>query len=206
VPDVLVLAKSLSGSIAPIGATVTSSAIYDRAYGAVDRFDLHSSTFGGNAFSCVAALETLRILSDEELVANSVARGEQLLNYLRAKLNGHPLVRDIRGRGLLVGIEFGPTDRGLINKLAPSLVESISKKMFGQWVALKLLERGIICQPAAFEWNILKLEPPLTVQPAEVDRFVNVVAEVLDDYQGIVPILRDVTGRVGKQFIAGWTF
>ena len=204
--DILILAKSLGGSIAPIGATLTTRKIHHKAYGSMDRFDLHGTTFSGNAFSCVAALETLRILADENLVANSAARGKQLLEGLKSRLAGHPLVREVRGRGLFVGIELGATDSGWMNKHARPLVKKISKSVFGQWAALKMLERGIICQPASHNWNVLRLEPPLTVKEAEVHQVVDSVAEVLREYQGVAPLLKDVTGRLGKQFAKGWAF
>lgn len=206
VPDVIVLAKALSGSLLPIAATVTSPAIQARAYGGAERFDLHSSTFGGNAFSCVAALETLKIVEDQQLVANSAARGGQMLVALRTRLTGHPLVREVRGRGLLVGIDLGPTDSGWWNRACPVLVEMLSRKVFGQWIALRLLERGILCQPAAHQWNVLKLEPPLTVTAEHVEQIVTSVAEVLDEYCSMTPLLKDVAQRVARQFLAGWTF
>jgi putrescine aminotransferase len=206
VPDVLVLAKALSGSLAPISAALMRPELHARAYAATDRFDLHSSTFGGNALSCVAGLETLRILADEELIANSGARGKELLAGLRGRLAGHPLVREVRGRGLLVGVELGPTNSGLLNRLSPELVEMVSKKAFGQWVALRLLERGVICQPASQSWNVLKLEPPLTARAEHVGQMVEALGEVLDEYRGVTPVLWDVTERLFRQFLAGWKF
>ena len=206
VPDVLVLAKALGGSIAPIGATITSAEIQERAYGASDRFDLHGSTFSGNSFACAAAMETLAILSEEKLVENSAARGLELAAALHRKLDGHPLVREIRGRGLLVGIEFGATDSGVLNRLAPALVDLVSRKVFGQWVALKLLEKGILSQPASQQWNVLRLEPPLTVTAAEVEEAAGAVAAVVDDYRGIGTVLKDVAERLGRQYAAGWSF
>jgi putrescine aminotransferase len=172
----------------------------------MDRFDLHGSTFAGNALACVAATETLHILAEEDLCANSQARGAELLAGLVQRLAGHPLVRAVRGRGLLVGIELGPTDIGLTNRLSPGLVEMISRRVFGQWVALRLLERGIVGQPASQQWNVLKLEPPLTIRPEQVSQLVENLTEVLDEYRGLVPILRDVTERLIRQFLAGWRF
>src|SRR5215813_4977946 len=104
-PDVIVLGKALGGGMTPISVAVTSLEMHKRAYGTRDRFDLHSPTSAGNALACAVAMETLQIITDEHLVKNSAARGAQLLMGLRAKLAGHPLVSDIRGRGLLVGIE-----------------------------------------------------------------------------------------------------
>ncbi|MEW6737084.1 MAG: aminotransferase class III-fold pyridoxal phosphate-dependent enzyme, partial [Acidobacteriota bacterium] len=206
VPDVLVLAKALSGGIAPISVTITTPEIYRRAYGSVDRFDLHSSTFAGNAFSSMVAHETLKIVTEEKLITNSQMRGEQLITGLQERLKGHPLVRNIRGRGLLAGIELGPTETGWMNRLAPALVSTISKNIFGQWAALKLLERGIVCQPASQQWNTLRIEPPLTIQESEIDESINTIAEVLGEYQGVAAIIKDVTERLGEQFLKGWTF
>jgi len=206
VPDVLALAKSLGGSIAPVAATLTRPDLHARAYGALDRFDLHSSTFAGNAFSCVAGLETLKIIEDEGLVANAAARGAELLAGLRGRLSGHPLVRAVRGRGLLVGVELGPTDAGLLNRLAPGLVELVSRQVFGQWVAVRLLERGVLCQPASQQWNVLRLEPPLTAKPEHVAEAVDAVGAVLGDYRGLLPLLKDVSKRLVRQLLARWKF
>ncbi len=189
VPDVVCLAKSLSGGLVPVAATVTRADLHRKAYGTTARFDLHSSTFGGNPLSMVAGLETLRILEEERLVENARARGSELLDGLRRRLAGHPLVRDVRGRGLLAGVELGPL-----------------KQVFGQWVALRLLERGFLCQPASQHWNVLRLEPPLTIGTADVARIVEAVGAVLDDYRGVAPVLRDVGLRLGRQFLAGWSF
>ncbi len=206
VPDVIALAKALSGGIAPISVAVTSRELFDRAYGAMDRFDLHGSTFGGNALSAVAAIETLAILDDERLAANAEVRGNELVQKLRERLGGHPLVKDIRGRGLFAAIEIGPTDAGWMNRLAPALVEAVSEKVFGQWASLKLLEKGIVCQPASHDWSVLKLEPPLTIGAGEIDLFVDAAAEVFAEYQGIGRLLVDVTRRLEGQARRGWEF
>ena len=198
VPDVLVLAKALGGGVASIGAALTRRELHRKAYGSMDRFDWHSSTFGGNSFACVAAIETLRILEEEKLAGNAAARGEQLLAGLRAKLQGHPFVRDIRGRGLLVGIEIGPTDEGLLNRLAPALVGLASRKLFGHWISLKLLERGIVCQPCALRWDVLKVEPPLTIQETEIQLFLETVAAVFDEYRDMTRLLGDVAKRLAR--------
>jgi putrescine aminotransferase len=191
VPDVRVLAKALGGGIASIGAAITTRALHRKAYGAMDRFDWHSSTFGGNSFACVAASETLCIVAEEKLAENAAARGAQLVSGLKEKLAGHPYVRDIRGRGLLVGIEIGPVDNGWLGALA-------SRKVFGHWVSLKLLERGIICQPAALRWDVLKIEPPLTIREGEIALFVDTLADILGDYRKLPALLADVAKRLAR--------
>jgi putrescine aminotransferase len=202
VPDVVCLAKALSGGIVPIGAAVTSRAWFERAYGTFERFDLAGSTFAGNALSCAAGLGTLEILDAERLIENAAARGGELVAGLRARLAGHPLVKEIRGRGLLVGIELGPTRGGLVGLLTGA----VSDKVFGQWAALKLLERGVLCQPAALAWNVLKLEPPLTITAAQVEEAIDAVAGVLDEYRGLPRLVADVAQRLGAQGLRGWSF
>lgn len=206
VPDVLCLAKALSGGLAAVSAAITSRALFDRAYGSGGRFDLHSSTYQGNAFSCAAALKTLELVDQEQLVARSAERGAQLLAGLRERLRGHPLVKDVRGRGLLVGVEFGPTGSSWLDKLAPALVGKVTESMFGQWVALKMLEAGILCQPASSRWDVLRLEPPLTIGAADIDSIVEALGAILDQYRGIAPIVADVTRRAGSQWRDGWRF
>ena len=207
IPDVLVLGKALGGGLLPVSAALVSEKLHSAAYGSVETFDLHGSTFSGYALGCVAALETLRIIKDERLSENAAARGQELLDGLRARLAGHPMVREVRGRGLLVGIELGPPDSGgLFGRLAARVTRAVSKNVFGQWLALRLLERGIVCQPAALRWDVLKLEPPLTVEAEHIRRVVDEVGAVLDDYRDLAPLLADVTTRLGRQLLSGWSF
>lgn len=202
VPDVLVLAKSLGGGLAPVSAAVTSRELFDRAYGSQDRFDLQSSTFGGNALACAAALETLSIIADERLVDNAREQGELLRRLLQEGLKGHPLVKEVRGRGLLVGVALGPAEEGW----ASGLSELVARKAFGQWAALKLLERGFLCQPASQAWNVLRLEPPLTIKAPDVRRAAGAVIETLGEYRGVAAVLKDVALRLGAQALNGGAF
>lgn len=207
VPDVLILGKSLGGGILPVSAALTTTAIHKKAYGSMERFDLHGSTYSGYTLGCAAARATLRILRQERLLENAAERGQQMLTGLRDGLRGHPLVRDVRGQGLLVGIELGQADpRGFLSSLKEPLVGVVARNVFGQWLALRMLERGVICQPAALRWDVLKLEPPLIITAAEVDGLVKDVVEVLSDYRELAPLLADVSQRLGKQFLAGWKF
>ncbi len=195
-PDILVLAKALSGGLVPIGATIFSQAIFKKAFGSLDRFDMNNSTFGGNALSCAAAVKTLEIIEEDGLLENSREMGKRLLDGLKENLKGHPMVRDIRGRGLLVGIELGPTDKGFLNTRFPSVVANLSEKIYGQWLCVRLLEEGILCQPSSQQWNILRLEPPLTIGIREIDRIVLQVTKILSDYDSVGKYMRAVSKRV----------
>lgn len=206
IPDVLVLGKALGGSMVPISATMTTRDLHQAVFGSAEKFDLHGSTFSGNAFACRTALAALEMLEQESLAESARQKGERLLGRLRADLAGHPLVRGIRGRGLLVGIEIGPTESGLLNRVAPGLVDAVSTKVFGQWLSVRLLERGFLTQPASQQWNVLRLEPPLTVSDQEIDAVAGAIAEILGEYRSLPPLLKDVTARLGKQMLGGFSF
>ncbi|MBI3557133.1 MAG: aspartate aminotransferase family protein [Deltaproteobacteria bacterium] len=202
-PDVLVLAKALSGGLMPISATVTTRALFEKAFGGKDDFDLHSSTFAGNALACVAAKATLEVIDDEKLVENSQQMGALLLARLKEVLKGHLLVRDVRGQGLLVGVDIGPTDRGLLNQLAPGLVGGAAEMAIGQWMALCLLEKGILIQPSSHRWNVLKFEPPLTIKAGEIEAAVQATKEVFDNYRSVSALAVAISKRLGSQFFSG---
>lgn len=206
-PDILVLGKALGAGMVAISATLTTPEIQKRAYGTMERFDLHGSTYAGNTFACRTAEAALALLDEQNLCEKSRRGGERLIKRLRERTAGHPLVREVRGRGLFVGIELGPTEKGgLLARALPSVVEAVSKRVFGQWLAVRLLEEGVVAQPASQQWNVLKLEPPLTVTDDEIDTVVEKIGGLLDQYREVAPILRDAGARLGSQFAGGWKF
>ena len=190
----------------PISATLSSREIVKRAYGTMERYDLHGSTFAGNALCCAAALMALRVLREEELAGRAAVMGARLIELLRERLRGHPLVREVRGRGLLVGIELGPTERGLLQRIAPGVVSALARGVLGQWLSVRLLEQGLVAQPASQQWNVLKLTPPLLVEEAHLTRVVSAIGEIMDQYRELGPLLRDVAVRLGSQWKDGWGF
>jgi putrescine aminotransferase len=205
-PDILVLGKALGGSMAPLSVAMAKREHVDRAYGSMKTFDLHGSTFAGNAFACRAGLLTLRLLDEESLSENAARMGTLLVEKLRVAVGSHPFVRDIRGKGLLVGIELGPKEAGFFRRVLQAPVEAAFQHVFGQWLAVRLLEEGILCQPASQQWNVLKLEPPLVVNEAEIDELVGTVARVLGAYEDLRPLALDVSKRFGRQMMDGWSF
>ena len=137
-PDVMALAKGL-GSGVPIGAIVAN-----------ERGDIlepgdHGTTFGGQPFTTAVALETLRVIIEEDIPAQAEARGAQLTSGIRALEDRHPLIDHVRGKGLLIAVE-------LTADVGPALVTAIR-------------ERGLICN--VVKPNVLRLVPPLTISEAE---------------------------------------
>jgi putrescine aminotransferase len=213
VPDLLVLAKGLGGGIVPVGATLVARELHQRAYGGLDRFDAHGSTFAGNALACAAVIATLDIVEREQLAARAKASGAYLLERLRARIGAHPLVREVRGRGLLVGVELGTAATGLLQglgarlaSLSPVAGRLAPPPFVGQWISVRLLEAGYLCQPTAHEWDVLKIEPPLTITEPELDGFVDALGNILEDYRSAATILKDVGVRMAQRGAKGWAW
>jgi len=149
VPDVMTLAKGLSGGVVPIGAYVARPAVWNAAYAKAPL--LHTSTFGGNELACAAALAALDVLRDEDLVTNARERGEQLLAGVRRTRERYPaVIADARGAGLLVGVE-------------------LRSEGYGGSIIPELLKRGVTAAWTLNQQRVIRLEPPLVVTAAEVD-------------------------------------
>ncbi len=202
-PDVLILGKALGAGVMPISATLTRRHLQQKAYGNMWRFDLHGSTYGGYALGCITALETLRIIAERDLCQRSRQRGDYLMEALKCRIGGHPMVRDIRGSGLMVALELGRPSGGLLTGIRNAL---LPKQILCQWLSVRLLEQGFVCQPASQQWNVLKLTPPLTLDEAHCDRLVAAIGDILDEYKSVARLTKDVSQRLGSQFMAGWGF
>src|SRR5579883_2139980 len=149
-PDILCLAKSIAGGV-PMGAICLGERVM--ASGRITR-GVHGSTFGGNALACAAALETLAILEREALAERAARLGAYALERLRALRS--PYIREVRGRGLLIGIE--------LNRRVQPYLET-------------LCERGILALPAGP--NVLRILPPLVITEQQLDQVIDILQEVL---------------------------
>ena len=169
VPDIMTLAKSLGGGVMPVGAYITTDEIWKKAYGSLDRALLHTSTFGGNTLAAAAAIAALEVICSENLPARARERGEKLLSGLFELKEKYPLIKDVRGRGLMIGIEFSQPE-GLLSKATFGLAPKLSEEYMGSLVAVELLNRHrIITAYTLNNPNVIRLEPPLTVGESEID-------------------------------------
>jgi putrescine aminotransferase len=168
-PDVLLVAKALSGGMAPISAYLTRPDLWSKAYGTLQRYDLHCSTFSGGPISCAAALATLEVIERDHLVKNAAAVGSYLGDRLRAVTAEHSIIRAVRGRGLLWGIELGAIG-GPIGDLV------------AQWLAVGLLERGVLTQVCEGDKRVVRVQPALIAERAHVDRFIDALTSTLTEH------------------------
>jgi ornithine--oxo-acid transaminase len=178
-PDMICLAKALSGGLVPIGAVLVSRAAFERVFDGMERAVRHGSTFGGNDLAAAAALATLRVLDTERLVDRSARLGALLLELTRPLIEQFEVVRDVRGLGLMWAIEFGPPAGGMGRRLWER-VEGRQPGLFSQLITVPLFHRHrILCQVAGHHMNVIKALPALTVEEEEIVRFAGALRETI---------------------------
>jgi len=150
VPDIMTLAKGLSGGVMPVGAYIARASVWNAAYAKAPL--LHTSTFGGGELACAAALAAMDVLQEDGLVENARERGAQLLDGCRAIAAEYPeVIREARGLGLLVGVEL--TNEG-----------------YGGWIIPEMVKAGVTAAWTLNQQRVIRLEPPLVVTADEVER------------------------------------
>lgn len=179
-PDMVILAKALSGGLIPSGAVLMSDAVFDSVYDSLKRAIVHTSTYSENALAMRAGLATLEVLDDEQLAERATLLGQRLRAGLREALAGFEMVREVRGVGLLCGIEFQPPAR-LKLRVPFEAFRAIHGGMFGQMLVRRLFnDHGFLTQICGNHFMVLKVSPPLMVDEAEVDRFAGAMREVVE--------------------------
>ncbi|GAB2750961.1 aspartate aminotransferase family protein [Kitasatospora kifunensis] len=180
-PDLVCAAKALSGGYVPISATLGKSWIFEKVYSSMDRVLVHSASFGSNAQAMAAGLATLQVMRDEQVVANARRVGDLFRTKLAALTEKYELLAEVRGRGLMIGIEFG-RPRSLKLRTGWTALQAARKGLFAQMVVVPLLQRHrILTQVSGDHLEVIKLIPPLIITEREVDRFVEAFCEVMDD-------------------------
>ena len=160
-PDILCLAKALGGGVMPIGATVATEAVFSKLF--ANPF-LHTTTFGGNPLACAAALATIDVVIEERLCERAASMGTYMLDGLRRAVRGHgDVVLDVRGKGLLMALEFSDDETGF----------TIAKHMF---------DRGVLVAGTLINARTVRVEPPLTIERAQADKVFAILGEALDTF------------------------
>jgi ornithine--oxo-acid transaminase len=178
-PDIVCVAKALSGGLVPIGAVLVSRAAFDRVFDGMERAVRHGSTFGGNDLAAAAALATLRVLDREGLVPRAEAMGRLLLELTEPLVERFEVVREVRGLGLMWAIEFGPPAGTTARRLWQA-VEGRQPGLFSQLVTVPLFhDHHILCQVAGHHMNVIKALPALTIEEEEIRRFAAALEETI---------------------------
>jgi acetylornithine/succinyldiaminopimelate/putrescine aminotransferase len=176
-PDLFTLAKSLGGGLVPIGATVTGRGLWTNAFRGFRRSEIHNSTFGGNALACRAALATLEIVAAPKFLAGVQDRAAKLFSALEKALSGCGAVERVAWRGLLGGIRLREGTHPWLRSENLGLKDLEGEPVSGVLFVERLARRQILVQLCGHDWSVVRVEPPLTVDPEVCGRFVEAVAD-----------------------------
>ena len=179
-PDMVILAKAMSGGLIPCGAVLMSDAVCDSVYSSLPRAFVHTSTFSENSLAMRAALATLEVLEDQELGQRSITAGKYLQAQLSEALRNFEMVKEVRGVGLLMGIEF-QAPRQLRLRIPYEGFGAVHPAMFGQIVVMRLFrDFGFLTQICGNNFMVLKVAPPLVATDAQLDAFVLAIRDVVE--------------------------
>ncbi len=162
-PDVILVAKALSGGHIPVGAVLTRKWIFDKLFNRMDRAVVHGSTFAKNDMAMAAALATLDVLDQDHLIENAARQGERIMTSFRSMMGRYELIKDVRGKGAMIGIEFGPP-KSFALKMSWHALEAANAGLFCQMITIPLFkEHKILAQVAGHASHTIKLLPSLTI-------------------------------------------
>jgi acetylornithine/succinyldiaminopimelate/putrescine aminotransferase len=199
IPDVTALAKSLGGSKCAMAAMIARKDVYLKAYGKPKTALIHApATFGGIGEACISAIEGLNILYDENLMENAGARGDELIAGLRALKAKHPkIIKDVRGRGLMVGLEFNDFSETLpfgVKHMVSLLDDKLKGSLCGFIGALLVKEYDVLVAFTEYNRNVIRLEPPLIITSEHVQTFLKAMDDLLS--RGVTRIVTDYLRKV----------
>jgi ornithine--oxo-acid transaminase len=173
-PDLVPVAKSLSGGYVPVGALLMSRAVHEAVFDSMTNAMSHGSTFAPNELAMAAGLATLRELDEEQLVARSAGLGARLLELTQPLVEEFDVVRDVRGLGLMWAIEFEGDGRMY------RMLERAQRGLFAQLVVVPLFsEHRILTQVAGHDMAVVKILPPLMLGDDDLDFFVDALRETV---------------------------
>jgi len=178
-PDIVLLAKSLSGGHVPVGAVLTRRSIFEKVFDRMDHAVVHGSTFGKNDLAMAAGIATIDVLTSERLIENAARTGEILLRGLAAMSARYELLREVRGKGLMIGVEFG-APKSLKLKASWNLLEAASTGLYCQLITIPLFrDYKVLTQVAGHASHTIKLLPPLVISDADCDWILNAFDSVI---------------------------
>jgi len=197
-PDIVIIAKTLSGGYVPVGAVLCKKWIHDKVFSSMQRSVVHSSTFSQGSFAMVAGLAALDVLDRHHLVQNAERMGNLIGEGLKAMIPRFEFIKEIRWRGLMIGIEFG-SPRSLGLKTAWTLCHGMDKSLFPQAAIIPLMDKHhIITQVAGHHIDVIKLIPPLVIGEADARWFLDAFEDVMVQMHRFPGPAWDVLTSIGK--------
>jgi acetylornithine/succinyldiaminopimelate/putrescine aminotransferase len=179
-PDVVLLAKALGGGLVPISAMLTDRALFERAYGANFQIgESHNMTFGFNAITCVAALATLDLLT-EELFAMVREKGARFRQAIAEAMAGSPLFDEVRGAGLMVGVALRRLEHPWLSFEHFGFRDLGDRATIAPLVCHRLYPRGFFAFTCGHDWSVLRLQPRFEIPTEKLLAFARALREETD--------------------------
>ncbi len=200
-PDMVVLAKALSGGLVPVGAVLMSDKISDSVFSSIKKANIHDSTFSENALSMRVVLATLDVLEEERWGERSFALAVNLRDQLSAALAPYEMFKAVRGIGMFTGIEW-QAPKHMRRRVPFETLKHIHPAIFGQLLIMQLFrEKGIITQICGNDFMVLKVVPPLITTSSQIDYFVNAITELADMIHNSDAIWNEAIGLIRRTII-----
>ncbi len=178
-PDMVILAKALSGGLIPSGAVLMTEDTYESVYSSLKRAFVHTSTYSENGLAMRAGLATLDVLEQERLGDRAQQLGAELRSRLLELLSRFDMVKDVHGMGLLCGIEFQPPSQFAL-RVSFEAFAQVHPAMFGQMLVMRLFrDEKILTQICGNNFMVLKVAPPLVVEQEQIDTFISAAERVV---------------------------
>lgn len=202
-PDMICMAKALSGGFVPVGAVAMTQKIMDSVYNRMDRAVVHGSTFSKNNMAMAAGLATLHVMQEENLVDNSAKLGTDIIDSLNALSEQYEFLKEARGKGMMIAIEFH-SPKSLKLKAAWAMLEAANKGLFCQMITIPLFkEHRILTQVAGHGMNVVKLLPPLNLNPKDRDTIVAAFDKTIADTHQIPGSIWDLGKNLASHALKG---
>ncbi|NJL82751.1 MAG: aspartate aminotransferase family protein [Chloroflexaceae bacterium] len=180
-PDILCVAKALSGGFVPVGAVLCRAWIFERVFSRLDRVVVHGNTFGKNNLAMAAGIATLEVIQSEKLVERAAQLGDRLLTKLQAYVGQYECLKEVRGRGMMIALEFAEPKSWSL-KAAWAMLETANKGLFSQLIVVPLFTRHrVLAQVSGHGMNVVKFIPPLILSEEDCDWLETAVADVVAD-------------------------
>lgn len=197
-PDIVVLSKTLSAGFVPVSATLCKKWIHEKVFSSMQRSVVHSSTFSQGGMAMAAGLAALDTLDREGLIQNAARMGDLIGQGLTAMIPRFEFLKEVRWRGLMVGIEFGPP-KSLLLKGAWSICHGLDRSLFPQACVMPLMSKHkIITQVAGHAIDVVKLLPPLMINAGDAQWFLDAFEDVMTQMHKFPGPAWDVITDIGK--------
>jgi ornithine--oxo-acid transaminase len=179
-PDMIVMAKALSGGLVPCAAVLMTDEIYKSVFPSLRRAFIHTSTFSENSLAVCAGIATIEVLQKEHLVERADSMGAEFRDRLWEALKPFEMVKDVRGEGMMTGIEF-QAPRSLSMRLSFEAFRAVHPGLFGQILVMRLFkDKNILTQICGNNFMVLKLAPPLTVSETQLKHCIESIHSVVE--------------------------